>query len=618
LPDFEMPRARPFSFAGIVRLTRIGVWLLAFLLLVAPGLATDRIIHREMLKDPGSGLGIEDVVGREFAPMSDILVGGYTDAAFWLKLTVQPEPGDGTLALRAWPSYVDELTLYTPDGGGGWSRDVTGDSVALAARSTPGAALAFSISPTERTTYFLRLRTTSTSMLGVSAIAWREVVADDLRFGIAGSIAVGLMLAMLIWAGLEYWATRERLMLWYFAAQAFSVGYGLAITGYLAVLVPWVPPDSLTSVLVWLTTFTQVTFYLQLLRGFALPRWTPWLVVPLMVAGLLVPVLFVAGLTRIGLELNAGVMLAGPPIITVLAFATRLDAPPGRGVVRLAALLQTLVLLVTALPLLGFIDATVLSRHGSLMHGALSGAVAFVILRARSAYLRRAAIDLELAQRQLQVERREHDVRGRFLAMLSHELKTPLSVIRLSLPAIPASSPARQRVAGAIDNMTALIDLSNCAERLEQGELPVQHEVVSLNDVLRRLADELGTDRLNWQQDTTTSIRSDVQMLDMVLRNLVDNALRYSPADSAVDIVIGESEHGGRSGVSITVSNVADRVAPDTERMFDKFYRGPGATSRAGLGLGLYVVRGITELLAGTVIATTDGSQVSVEVWHPC
>ncbi len=261
-PDVEMLKAQPSPAARISRLARIVAWLLALLLLVAPALAADRIIHREMLEDPGADLGIQDVVARDFRPMGDILVGGYTDSAFWLKLTVQPEPGDGTLVLRAWPSYVDDLALYSPDGAGGWNRDVTGDRVALAGRSTPGAALAFSIRPSAATTYYLRLRTTSTSMLGIAAITPGEMVVDDLRFGVVGSMAVGLMLAMLIWAGLEYRATRERLMLWYLAAQAVSVGYGLAITGYLAVLVPWVPSDSITSVLVWLTTFTQVTFYL--------------------------------------------------------------------------------------------------------------------------------------------------------------------------------------------------------------------------------------------------------------------------------------------------------------------------------------------------------------------
>lgn len=591
--------------------------LITVLALMGPASAIDRIVERGVFEDPSGTLGIAEAVGREFTPAQPVLAAGYTDSAFWLRLKVRPATAGETLVLRAWPTYLDELVLYAPDGQGGWDATTSGDRLAYRDRRA-GVALSFQIEPQQETTYYMRLKTTSTSMLNVSAIPPDEMASEDLGFAVPGSIAVGLLLAMLIWAGLEYRATREELMLWYLAAQAISVAYGLALTGHLAVLVPWAPLDGFTTGLVWLSTLTQVVFYLQLLRGFDLPRWTAWLIVPLMVAELLVLVLFAAGLTRIGLHLNGGVVLTAPPVIVVLAFVTRKDAPPGRKVVRLAALLQSLVLLISALPLLGLVDATTLSRHGVLIHGALSGVVAFAILRARSTHLRRAALDLRLAQRQLEVERHEHDVRGRFLAMLSHELKTPLSVIRLSLPAIPADSPAQGRVGTAIDTMTALIDLSSCAERLEQGELPVKHEVVSLDDALRRLANDLGTDRVNWGQPSTISIRSDAQMLDMVLRNLVDNALKYSPADSIVDITVSESVRGGRDGVSITVSNVAGRAVPDPQRMFDKFYRGPGASSRAGLGLGLYVVRGITELLAGIVNATVDGSLVRVEVWHPC
>jgi signal transduction histidine kinase len=60
------------------------------------------------------------------------------------------------------------------------------------------------------------------------------------------------------------------------------------------------------------------------------------------------------------------------------------------------------------------------------------------------------------------------------------------------------------------------------------------------------------------------------------------------------------------------------RAVPDPEKMFDKFYRGPGATSKAGMGLGLYVVRGLAELLGGRISCAVEGARVRIEVWHPC
>lgn len=572
-----------------------------------------------MLEDPTGALGIADVAALTFAAMPPILVAGYSDSAFWLKLTVRPEPGDDALVLRAWPTYVDQLALYSPDGSGGWTADVTGDRVPFADRSTVGVSLAFSIAPKAETTYYLRLKTSSTSMLGVEAMPHGELFAEDLRFGMVGAIIIGLMIAMLIWAGLEYVATREALMVWYIAAQAISVIYGVCLTGYLGLLLPWAQLDGLTSAFVWAATFSQLLFYLQLLRKFDVPPGASWIAGPLVIAEIAAPLLMLAGLTRIGLQLNAIVVLLAPPGVTILAFLARGNAPPGRNVVRLAGLLQTSALVVSSFPVLGIAAATVFSRHGLLVHGALSGALAFLILRARSTQVRRAAVELGLARRQLEVERHEHDVRGRFLAMLSHELKTPLSVIRLSLPAIPAESPARSRVSGAIDSMATLIDLSTCAARLEQGQLPVAHEPVPVAEIIGRIAAETpARGRLDLRGVAPLQLRTDPQLFDVVVRNLVDNALKYSPPESAVDIVVRESEGGGPNGVIITVENLIGRGLPDPEKMFEKFYRGPGATSRAGLGLGLYVVRGVAELLGGTVKAKLDGTRLRLEVWHPC
>lgn len=600
-------------------ITRLLCRLLALLLLAtaAPAVAADHIIDRQLLEDPTGQLGIADVVGRQFEPAPAILSAGYTDSAFWLRLTVSPVAGDGPLVLRVWPTYLDDVTLYTPDGSGGWVASNTGDTTPYAERAA-GVSLALDIAPEVETTYYLRLKTTSTSMLGTEAVPHAELFSDDLRFGILGAVIVGLMVTMLIWAWLEYLATRETLMLSYLAAQAIAIAYGLSLTGYLALLFPRLALDDFTSLMVWLATLSQILFYLQLLRGFDVPRGATWLVGPLLIAEIAVPILFVIGLTRIALQLNALVVLVAPPTVTILFFLTRRDAPPGRTVLRLSGVLQVAILLFSTFPLLGLTDATVLSRYGVLLHGALSGGIAFLILRARSAQVRRATVELGLARRQLEVERREHDIRGRFLALLSHELKTPLSVIRLSLPAIPAESPARGRVSSAVDSMTALIDLSTCAERLEQGELPVAREPVAVDELLARIVSEpVAAARVNLRDTTQITVRSDAQLLDLVVRNLVDNALKYSPPDTPIDIVVVKSEHDG-GGVSISIENLSGRAVPDPKLVFEKFYRGPGASSKAGLGLGLYVVRGIAELLGGSVSCTVDGTRVRLEVWHPC
>jgi signal transduction histidine kinase len=596
-------------------------WAAALMLLLAlatPAWASDRIVERQLLEDPTGQLDITAATEKVFGPAPRILSAGYSDSAFWLRLTVAPETPGATLLLRVWPTFLDNLTLYAPDGAGGWSATTMGDAFPLSDRLAT-VSFGFPIAPLVPTTYYLRLKTSSSSLMAVDAVPPDVLFAGDLSFGLFGAVCVGLMLAMLVWGTNALIASRESLLAIYVVSQVIAIFYGFAVTGYLAVLFPTLVLDGATNFLVCAATFTQLFFHVWLLRGFDVPRPAIYLTVPLVALGLTTFVCLALGQPRLALQLNAVDLLAAPPVITLLAFLARRDAPPGRWALRLAGLFQTATLLTSAVPLSGLSGASLLTQRGVLLHGALSGLIAFLILKARADQQRRAALEHERARIAFDVERREHDVRGRFLALLSHELKTPLSVIRLSLPAIPPGTPARARVDGAVDSMIALIDLATCAERLDQGELPVTREQVALDDVLRRLAAEpAAAGRLRLGALPTIALESDPNLLDVVLRNLVDNALKYSPPQSEVTIVVSAVDCGGRNGVSILVENEPDRGMPDPARVFDKFHRGAGTSGKTGLGLGLYVVRGVAELLGASVDCEIADSRVRFTVLHPC
>ncbi len=596
------------------------LWLTILLALPGAGnaFAIDRIIDRQLLEDPGGTLEISDVLERQFDPMPQVFSGGYTDSAFWLRIVVEPRNGGEWLFLRAWPTYLDSLTLYAPDGAGGWTTRQSGDTIALDQR-LPTAALAFEIRPESPTTYYLRLKTTSTSMISVAALEPTALYTEDILFGVGIALVLGLMLAMLAWGAYEYVTRREQLMLWYVLTQTTSIIYSFAISGYLALLLPGLVLDEFTSVLVCLTVATQTTFYVFLLRGFEPPPLAlkAFALIPLCS----VPILLLLGFggVRLALQLNAVLVVIGPLVFTVVAILARHNAPPGLVVLRVAGVAQSLALVVTALPLLALTEATALTRHGTLLLGAASGMLAFALLLARSRQILAAARAAQVAQRQLELERHEHDVRGRFLALLAHELRTPLSVARLSLGAVPMEGGAHQRLSQAIDSIDGLIDLSAYAERLEQGQLQVDREEVALDETLRELLAELpGAGRVALAPVPPLRIRTDPRLFELVLRNLVDNALKYSPADSEVEVSV-KGAVGKEDGVSILVENEAARAElPDPAKMFEKFYRGPGASARTGLGIGLYLARGLGELLGCRVDCELDGRRVRLSVWHPC
>ena len=88
----------------------------------------------------------------------------------------------------------------------------------------------------------------------------------------------------------------------------------------------------------------------------------------------------------------------------------------------------------------------------------------------------------------------------------------------------------------------------------------------------------------------------------MVLANLVDNALKYSPENSAVSFHAGLLSGHQPPMVRFCVSNAVGIAGmPDRGRMFEKYYRSPAAQHQIGSGLGLYLVRGLVEALGGTV-----------------
>jgi signal transduction histidine kinase len=108
-------------------------------------------------------------------------------------------------------------------------------------------------------------------------------------------------------------------------------------------------------------------------------------------------------------------------------------------------------------------------------------------------------------------------------------------------------------------------------------------------------------------------VRADPDALDRIVKNLVSNALKYSPAGSAVTLVA----HRHAAGVEMAIADAGPGIAPDAlAHIFEPYYRAAGAARAApGLGLGLAVVKALVEAQGGTIAvesATGRGTRVTV------
>ena len=214
-----------------------------------------------------------------------------------------------------------------------------------------------------------------------------------------------------------------------------------------------------------------------------------------------------------------------------------------------------------------------------------------------------------------------------FMADAAHELRTPLTALHLQMGMLARASGEAERAAAmetlsagvqrAIHLVEQLLALARQEPRAETRRVPVR-----LDELAREVVAELvpladaGRVDLGVSSAQPLAVRGDPDDLRTLLRNLVDNAVRYSGAGARVDVSVEEESASAARGARLTVSDDGPGIPPEErERVFDRFYRRAGTTP-TGSGLGLSIVRSIAEAHGArlTLAAGPSGRGLSVTV----
>jgi two-component system, OmpR family, sensor kinase len=186
-----------------------------------------------------------------------------------------------------------------------------------------------------------------------------------------------------------------------------------------------------------------------------------------------------------------------------------------------------------------------------------------------------------------------------FVADAAHELRTPLTVLSLQLDLLRTSTSEAERVrAGhlvraAVDRLTHLAQQLLAMARLEAPMPAIALSPVDLTELTKAMIGELwpiakakdidlGTSRLERVQ-----VMGNSDAIDLVIRNIIDNAIRYTPQGGQVDVSVMRT---GTHGILRVVDTGKGIPVDQRERVFDRFYRSPGQAV-PGSGLGLAIVR---------------------------
>lgn len=602
----------------------LGVWL------PASTMAGDLITSRAVLQDRAGTLSIAQAAQSTFTPAGEMLSAGYTPAIHWLRITVMAPPQGSMVELRIRPTFLDEVRLFEPDPqqSGQWLTRTTGDRTDHALRERAATTLGFKVNVTApQATYYLRLSSSASSMLHVQALTPHEAAAQDLRLNLLMSLYLGFMFWLLFWAANDYLLHRQHIVGLFLVYQACYCLYAVATLGYLPVMLTGVTAahiDHFTTFVICLTPPLSLIFNRMVLRLFAPPLWALRGLDALIGLGLLNLLLLTLGHTLQATQLNAFLTLLAAPMFVGLAFAARLDTPPGLRVIRSIYLLQGGSLVASMLAFLGWVDATEWNLFATLAHGFVSSSLMFFLLRERSRMLSRlasqSAVELEVAREQLVIKKQQKEQQERFMAMLTHELKTPIAVIQMALGTLQLTDSAQRRTARALADMAGVVEHCQQADELEHRQLVLHTAPCRMDELLQELQSGCGApQRLMIDAAHLPTITTDPQLLRIVLGNLINNALKYASPATPIQLQALPCESHGQPGVRVTVRNLIGPAGlPDADKLFDKYYRSPGAHRKTGSGLGLYLVKSYMQLLGGQVSYAALTDHVEFSIWMPC
>ena len=204
-----------------------------------------------------------------------------------------------------------------------------------------------------------------------------------------------------------------------------------------------------------------------------------------------------------------------------------------------------------------------------------------------------------------------------FITQVTHELKSPLASIQLHLETIQLRRPSAERLDSFVDTMLddthrlhSQIDNLLLAARIEQRRRPADRRVIDLSAFLQKYLDENrerlppGT-RLELQLEPDLKAAVEPDELGTVLRNLLENAVLYSPGVPELELQL--SRKGRWAAISVK-DHGRGLATAELRKIFRRFYRVEQPDERIrGTGLGLYIVQSVIEGCGGTVQAESAG-----------
>ncbi|WP_168926825.1 sensor histidine kinase [Nitrincola schmidtii] len=582
---------------------------------------------------------------------------GYAPVASWLNVVVI---NDGALpvapTLLMEPPYLDEVDVYIRDGvepgqPQDYRRVSVGDHTPVANQPLPTALMTVPllIEPGASINIFIRVHSYSAHNLAAQLVSPSELHTKTARHLLWQSAYIAIAFALAIINFLLALRLRDKINAMY-GLYVLSVAVStLGIEGIVRLLMPQTAhllADWFVGAGVGLT-FASVTLFVMFLFNTA--KHHPWVYryqQVIIVSGLIMALssgtAWYPSITEI-LNFNVIFMALLNPWLAWRSIK-RGEVATGRWFL-IAFGVNSLGVLITILGVLGILPLHEYTRHAVqftttfhilvMMLGLAERVLAAeATLRKASAHAEENALviasqmneELIASKQQLEQslmgERRMRDEQGRFIDTISHEYRTPLSIVRTNLDIIHAKQQIDEKRFGVIT--TALSRFENIfSDALHAHNLgrPPQPKFTTID--LKALLDEAMIEthqavphcHFDYRKAPEKfNIFGDAGLIFTVLRNLLGNATKYCSHDT----VLVTLNHAGEHAVLVIENAIDPHSVHDREKLFERWERGASVAGKSGMGLGLYIVRRIVQDHAGDVtIATVPSDRFIVTLKLP-
>lgn len=563
---------------------------------------------------------IDQAIGCDYdSPYSPLKL-GFGESPRWLRIKIStPTASKQLFAVQVRPFFLREVSFYSISNDG-WIVQKAGSHTISSQHSEIGGHF-FITTPNNQTqnTYYIQTQATSIASISVSVIAWPNSNLQPSTHLLGIGAQIGILLTILIFSLVSLAMNPTVVMARFNVYIANLILCILSGSGILALFVFKQAP--LFNELLFFTGLClKVGLWVWLaqafLREYKTPHWyrtSCWLIYGL------VGTAIALGFTG---QMDVAIMLILVGYtITAIAQIMATIKTPGAGMQLQTALIAGfgftlgLIYLAVASAFFPLESNSQIPLYLARLTDFVNPLVMLSIIVFQNRLIRKELVQVKttLTATKLRAEFESKLLKDRrtLIDMLAHELKNPLASIGLAAETLSQSNAARsendqkrlQNINCAISSMDTIIERCSLMNAIDQGPIPLNPSRINISSFIKNLLDNMHcSNRSELQIDDKVDLNTDPQFLKIILTNLIENALKYSPADSPIKIAAQEFFDNEISRIRIRLSNfIHQDLEPDIALLFARFYRHPLAKQTRGSGLGLSICKELCSALNGVI-----------------